>query len=80
MWTAFLAVCLAGTLHADCNRDTAVRWFSAPEDQMVFVDCLRTGMMFGAESNQVAPGTYLKVFCRSSKPARQRFTALAAED
>jgi hypothetical protein len=77
---ALILVCLIGVSAPDCQKDTSVHAFYAPEPQQSMSGCLRHGMLFAAQSRLVGMGTYSKVVCvPPSRKARLRLDAAAAQ-
>lgn len=65
IFAAYIAICLAGTPLAECNKDSAVVWTRAPGTHTLGF-CQFTGMAFVADNNLAQPGEVVKVFCRSA--------------
>lgn len=70
MWSVFIAVCLIGMPHKDCNQKTAVDWVAAPEPQMGLGGCLIHGEQYAANSRLVHEGEYVKIFCTMTSIGR----------
>jgi hypothetical protein len=72
MISAFLAICLMSTPIKDCDRETAVSWMKVPteNDLRLPIQCMRTGLLFAAESRLVVQGSYLRVLCVRPQPEK----------
>ncbi len=67
LYAVFIAVCLVGTPHKDCDQRTAVDWVSAPEAQMGLGGCLLHGEEYAANSRLVTEGKeYIRIFCTAT--------------
>jgi len=58
-----ILVCALNVAAPDCQRETAISKFYAPEPQSSYSACMMHGMLFAAQSRMVKEGTYPKIFC-----------------
>ena len=69
---ALILVCMLSVSAPDCQKNTSVHTFYAPEQQDNMAGCLTHGMLYASQSDLVEPGTYSKIVCvRSSKVVAQ---------
>ncbi|UIJ70702.1 hypothetical protein [Aurantimonas sp. HBX-1] len=61
---AAIAICLSSTPAHQCQRATAVHWFTVSETSLGLSTCMRDGMFAAARSRLLQGGDYPKVFCR----------------
>jgi hypothetical protein len=75
-------VCLASVAAADCQAKTAVASVYAPNPASGYSACMRTGMLYAAQSRLVTAGTYPKIMCVPphaplAAPGQRRADAIA---
>ena len=58
-----ILVCALAVSAPDCQKETSIHSFYAPDAQADMSGCFRHGMLFAAESNLVGPANYAKVVC-----------------
>ena len=61
--TILVLICALAVAAPDCQPDTAIHSFYAPDPQPNLVGCFREGMMYASQSGLVQQGTYSKVLC-----------------
>ncbi len=66
---ALILVCAIAVSAPDCQRESSIASFYAPEAQDSMVGCMRHGMLFASQSRIVTKGTYSKVVC--GRPAQR---------
>lgn len=63
MIQALILVCSVGLSAQDCQKDTAIDLFYAPEQQVGLAACFVHGMEYASQSGLVEAGTYPKIVC-----------------
>jgi hypothetical protein len=76
MMEILILVCALGVAAPDCQRETSIHSFHAPEVRAGMSGCLREGLLFAAQSELVQPGTYPKVVCISAGRLEEARAAL----
>lgn len=61
---AAIAICLSSTPVPECQRKTAVHWFTVSEASAGLSGCMREGMVAAVRSRLLRGEDYPKVFCR----------------
>jgi len=78
MWTLIpiILICASTLPQQDCSEVTALDVFSAPVSDEGhaggYVACLQLGMLYLANSNLLAQGTYPKIICAPPDSAMAR--------
>ena len=60
---ALILVCALAVSAPDCQKETSIATFYAPDPQVSLTGCMRHGMLFASQSRIVTPGTYSKIVC-----------------
>jgi len=67
---AAIAICLSSTPVGECQRTSALHWFTLSQPSIGLADCMREGMISAARSRLLKGGDYPKVFCRPTGSAQ----------
>ncbi|MDX1731180.1 MAG: hypothetical protein R3184_08590 [Aurantimonas coralicida] len=67
---AAIAICLSSTPVGECQRTSALHWFTLSQPSTGLADCMREGMISAARSRLLKGGDYPKVFCRPTGSAQ----------
>lgn len=64
---AAIAICLISTPAGECQRTTAVHWYTIQEPSTGVSGCMRDGMISAARSRLLKGDVYPKITCRSAE-------------
>jgi hypothetical protein len=68
---ALILVCALSVSAPDCQKETSIHVFYAPETQANITGCLTDGMLYASQSGLVEEGTYSKIVCKPDKIVAQ---------
>ena len=69
-----ILVCALSVAAPDCQVETSVHNFYAPDAQADLAGCMREGLMYAAQSGMVSADTYPKIVCIPPGSRRTRVT------
>ncbi|RWM70646.1 MAG: hypothetical protein EOR81_32435 [Mesorhizobium sp.] len=75
-----ILVCALTVAAPDCQRNTVIGSFYAPDPKADLAGCLREGLLYAGQSGLVTPDTYPKVFCIPPQSRETRTSASAKRD